>query len=133
MTTTFCSNCGQALPSDTDSPDRQPCSHCGSIDRHYHVEIQDQLEFRESVKYEMVDSTLPSNSKRKKTRVKASAGYEWSRGYGKLVYKEQTIDRRNDLYREFVMDPDSRAIIHQCEEPLSEHWGHGSAKFGDNR
>ena len=38
------------------------------------------------------------------------------------------IDRENDLYKEVVTDPDTGKIIHQCEEPLSEHVGHGSAK-----
>ena len=37
-------------------------------------------------------------------------------------------DRRQDRYKEVVRDPDTSEIIHECEEPLSEHQGHGSAR-----
>jgi hypothetical protein len=38
------------------------------------------------------------------------------------------IDRDNNRYFEMVTDYESGEIIHHCEEPLSEHQGHGSAK-----
>ena len=42
--------------------------------------------------------------------------------------KVQIIDRVNDWYFEEVRDGDTGALIHLCDEPLSEHDGHGSAK-----
>jgi hypothetical protein len=47
---------------------------------------------------------------------------------GKTVLREQVIDRDNDRYFERVTDYDTGEVIHECEEPLSEHRGHGSAK-----
>jgi hypothetical protein len=38
------------------------------------------------------------------------------------------IDREKDLYKEVVKDPDTGEIVHECEEPLSQHIGHGTAK-----
>ena len=41
---------------------------------------------------------------------------------------ERCIDKDNNHYKEIVVDPETGEIIHQCEEPLSEHRGHGSDK-----
>jgi len=38
------------------------------------------------------------------------------------------IDRERDCYLERVTDPQTGAVIHACDEPLSAHWGHGSAR-----
>lgn len=46
----------------------------------------------------------------------------------KVVHHQRLIDRDNDVYRETVTDYESGEIIYHCEEPLSEHQGHGSAK-----
>lgn len=47
---------------------------------------------------------------------------------GKLVYREQVIDREGDRYFERVTDYESGEVIHLNEEPLSAHIGHGTAK-----
>lgn len=52
----------------------------------------------------------------------------WSHDRQKWVHREKTEDRRNNRYTETVMDPDTGEIIHQTDEPLTEHRGHGSAK-----
>ena len=44
---------------------------------------------------------------------------------------ERHIDRDNDHYHEKVTDPETGEIIHESDEPLSEHQGHGSAKTKD--
>jgi len=38
------------------------------------------------------------------------------------------IDKKNDKYKEIVKNKETGEIIHFCEEPLSEHRGHGYAK-----
>jgi hypothetical protein len=55
-------------------------------------------------------------------------GYEWFQSARKWVYKEWIINRRDDHYREVVTDPETGEVLHHCDEPLSEHRGHGSAK-----
>ena len=55
-------------------------------------------------------------------------GYDFFRRGRKWVRKEQVINRRDNLYREVVTDPETGEVIHHCEEPLTEHRGHDSAK-----
>ena len=55
-------------------------------------------------------------------------GHDLQKSTGKWMTKERIIDRQNDKYQEKVTDPETGAVIHHCEEPLSKHWGHGSAK-----
>ena len=38
------------------------------------------------------------------------------------------IDRENDQYQEVVTDPSTGEAVHRCEEPLSQHTGHGDAR-----
>jgi len=64
---------------------------------------------------------------------KAKVKSEGSIKYGKsqktaLVKRVQEIDRENDEYKESVTNAETGEIIHSCEEPLSSHTGHGSAK-----
>ena len=46
----------------------------------------------------------------------------------KFVLREEVIDRDKDVYFEKVTDYEDGRTIHHCEERLSEHKGHGSAK-----
>lgn len=47
---------------------------------------------------------------------------------GTPVRRFKLVDRENDHYEEIVTDLSTGEIIHECNEPLSEHQGHGSAK-----
>lgn len=47
---------------------------------------------------------------------------------GKTMELVQIIDRENDHYKEIVKDPATGEVVHSCEESLSQHRGHGSAK-----
>jgi len=52
----------------------------------------------------------------------------WSYSSEKWIHREKAENRREDRYTEVVRDPDTDEIIHEVDEPLSEHRGHGSAK-----
>jgi hypothetical protein len=41
---------------------------------------------------------------------------------------QRVIDRAKNWYREIVQDPETGQVVHQSDEPLTEHRGHGSAK-----
>lgn len=47
---------------------------------------------------------------------------------GRLVHKERHWDKQSDWYFERITNIQTGEIIHECEEPLSEHRGHGAAK-----
>jgi hypothetical protein len=41
----------------------------------------------------------------------------------------QVFDRAKDWYSKIVTDPETGKILYKFEERLSEHRGHGSAKY----
>jgi hypothetical protein len=47
---------------------------------------------------------------------------------GSVGQHERVMDRNTDWYSETVTMRDTGEVIHRCEEPLSKHQGHGSAK-----
>lgn len=55
-------------------------------------------------------------------------GCDYSKRDKKYMDKERLIDRKNDIYHEKITDKETGQIIHECDEKLSEHFGHGSAK-----
>jgi hypothetical protein len=57
----------------------------------------------------------------------ALRGYEFS-VKGHLMRKERIFDRKNNRYRELVVNSDTGEVVRDVEQPLSEHRGHGSAK-----
>ena len=55
-------------------------------------------------------------------------GDDLQRSTGRWMSLTQTVDRANNWYSKKVMDPRTGEVVHECEEPLSGHRGHGSAK-----
>lgn len=124
-----CSNCGNKFPAEIiQSETSYPCPKCGSTTKRIKIILKDDLQLYDNLKFTSYDPTLPSKTKRKKTQVECFTGTEWSHSRKKMVNKYRLIDRRNDLYIEWVIDPDTGEIIHSCEEPLSHHRGHGDAR-----
>lgn len=122
----FCANCGEPVADDTQSAQRQPCPQCGSTDRNVYVKVADNIKAYDSLRAKQKD---PSKKSKDKVRVDTYAGYEHSYKLNKIVEKKRTIDKNNDRYTELVTDPDTKEIIHKCNEKHSEHRGHGYAKF----
>jgi hypothetical protein len=48
---------------------------------------------------------------------------------GNLMHKERIIDRKNDYYKEKVVNTDTGEVVRDVEHQLSKHTDHGSAKF----
>ena len=70
----------------------------------------------------------PTLNSKKNPRVEFKVGASYSRAKNKWMHREMYVDKRQDQYREVVSDPDTGEVIHQCDEPLSKHRGHGDAK-----
>lgn len=64
----------------------------------------------------------------KKPVLETLSGDDPIRTTGEWAKKERVIDRKNDKYFEHVEHAETGEVIHRCEEPLSKHFGHGSAK-----
>ena len=55
-------------------------------------------------------------------------GDDYSYSKKKYMSKTRIIDRENDHYYENVSDKETGEIVHECDESLKDHLGHGSAK-----
>jgi len=72
--------------------------------------------------------TFKHKNSQGKTLAEGLSGDDLHRKSGKWMKKERLIDRANDRYKEVVTDPETGSVVHQSEEPLSQHRGYGSAK-----
>ncbi len=84
------------------------------------------LDIKESLAGKMKD--ISYNSK-KNPRYEFFEGDDLRKSDSKWVKKSRIVDKNNDKYIEKVVDPETDEVVHHCEEPLSQHFGHGSAKF----
>lgn len=116
-----CSKCGMELAVNSD----EACS-CGHVGREISLSICDSIKVYESLRGEVKNPSFPSN---KNPRIKFIEGDDFWADRQKFVKKSRRIDRGENQYRETITDPHTSEIIRHCEEPLSEHWGHGSAKM----
>ncbi len=69
---------------------------------------------------------VPRNGRRK-APIESRASVVRNRD-GRWVQTSRTINRLDDSYTETVLDQLTGQEIHRCDEPLSAHQGHGSAK-----
>lgn len=91
--------------------------------------LNDGVEVHDSLRGKVKDASLPS---KKNPRVDFFSGDDLRKSDGKWMQKERVLDKDNDYYKEVVVDPETGEEIHHNEEPLSEHFGHGSVKFKKN-
>lgn len=119
-----CSQCQTELSETTDKPflDRKPCPKCGSKSRHFEVLIQNELFFMSKLRMK------GRRGGKGRPFIESVKGDDLFKKINKWMKLERVIDRENDKYRETISDPETGQLIHRCEEPLSQHKGHGSAK-----
>ena len=126
--TVWCGECGEQLDESPSTPieERIPCPNCDSKNRKFGVEINSVVEVRSGLraKARSGEAGKPGGKPWMTTMSEPS----WSRDRQKWLHREKTENRRDDRYTEVVWDPDTGKIVHQCDEPLSEHRGHGSAR-----
>lgn len=122
-----CGACGHALPAEWEATPEAPCPSCGSKARYISLSLVDAVstQVRETLEGKVRNPAYPG---RHKTRKEFSYGADRRNSVGDYVYKEREIDRDADRYRELVRE-ESGEVVRDVEEPLSEHFGHGSAKF----
>jgi len=99
-----------------------PCPKCGGNEREISIVLSDNIEIHEK----LVGKAKHNGSKKPFHEV--VSGDDFHRKSGKWNKKERVIDRDNDRYKEIINDKETGEEIHRCEEPLSKHTGHGSAK-----
>jgi DNA-directed RNA polymerase subunit RPC12/RpoP len=129
--TVWCGGCGRQLeePPSTPAGERIACPDCGSQVRKFGVEITSAVEVRAGVRAKARSGKAGKPGGRPWMTLLSEPS--WSRRYNKWMERLKVEDRRHDRYTEVVRDPDTGEITHECEEPLSEHQGHGSARPRD--
>lgn len=115
----FCKDCGQNLEGLTKEI---ACPACGSKLRLYKKHVHVTSDVRACV----AGKDFEPGRKRHPFQ-EFKAGDSLFRKTGIWNKLERLIDRRNNRYHERITDQDGN-LIHECDEPLDEHWGHGSAK-----
>lgn len=121
---TECANCGEIIDTTNDtSTQRTPCINCGSTARIYHANIIENVQALDGLE---MKGKRPG---KKKPFFEDMSKPDYYHKKKKFVHKERLIDRDNDKYREKITDYQTGKTIHHCEEPLSEHFVHGSEKF----
>ena len=120
-----CMSCGEKLDNSYNLNPNKPCPKCGSKKRNITLTTSDSVEEHDCIKGKVKDPRYPS---KKKVRLEFFQGDDKRKSDGKWMIKERLIDKDNDKYKETVIDPETGEIVHHCEEPLSEHVGHGTAK-----
>jgi hypothetical protein len=71
----------------------------------------------------------PGATKRTGWLIKSRLAFaaQYNRG-GAIAHLERVLDRADDRYRETVTMIHTGEVVHCCDEPLSQHRGHGSAR-----
>src|SRR5262245_17457228 len=119
--------CGKCLAVLIDAPDipveqRTPCPNCGSTVRVFEAEITETAITRESL------GMKARHGASGRPFYEGKSGADLHRATGQWMERDLVIDRENDRYVERVVDPNTGEVVHICEEPLSKHQGHGTAK-----
>jgi hypothetical protein len=110
--------------SDIRPGDRTPCPVCGSLARNIQISVQGTITVHSKLG---LKGRHQGGGRPFKEQV---VGDDLHRKSGKWMRIHRIIDRVKDWYSERVVDPHAGQVIHSCEEPLSKHQGHGSARKG---
>lgn len=115
-----CDNCGQEL-----QETEKICPNCHCHKRTTFLQIREELHLATSERMKVKNNQYPCD---KKLRYDLQQGNVASKvtDNGRANIK-RIIDKDNDYYYEHVEDCNG-VVIHHCEEALSDHFGHGTAK-----
>lgn len=101
---------------------QKPCPSCVSTPRTFFQNLEGRLTFSSKLGFKGM------HSDKGKPFIWGIIGSDLFRKINKWVHLERIFDKEKDHYKEEISDLDAKKIIHRCEEPLSKHRGHGSAK-----
>jgi hypothetical protein len=120
-----CGDCKLSLGEARNEPQRQPCPSCGSTRRIFKCALAETIHLKEMLGMKVRNLSFPG---KQHIRIQQQAGDSYHQASGRWSRMERIIDRENDHYIEKFTDTETGVVTHLCDEPLSEHVGHGSAK-----
>ena len=128
-----CAECGNTVDEPINKQESDPCPHCGSNRRIMDIDHGEEI-VELNIKVQSISKIKdPKQTGRRKIRQERLFGDNLHKESGKWDKKERIIDRENDRYIEKIIDPETGEVIRHCDEPLSEHQGHGYAKKKNNK
>jgi DNA-directed RNA polymerase subunit RPC12/RpoP len=101
---------------------RIPCPKCGDTRRIFNVSITETVELHGDLAF------AHKRKGHKKPIATGKHGDELTRRTGRWAVRTRLIDRENNRYHERVVDKETGEVLHECDEPLTDHVGHGSDK-----
>lgn len=125
MNNITCSDCGNELSSETNSP----CRNCGSTNRNIHLFDHGVGEEHMKLKVKEFDQNR-KNSRHKAIR-ETTVGEDYQRKTETWLNIHMVVDRILNLYKKTLTNPGTGEIVRDVQEPLSEHKGYGAAKNFD--
>ncbi len=119
-----CGTCSAPIdePSDAPSEKRAPCPACGSITRRSNMQFSETVTLHASLGYR------PKSRGKEKPYLEGRTGDDFDHKTGEWMILERIMDRARNWYKALVTDPETGKVVHRCEEPLSQHRDHGSAR-----
>ena len=125
-----CAGCGAILEAGAAAggiASPSSCVNCGSTQQTVRLVFHDEImiKARDRVELKVKDNSFPSKKRVRKELIK---GFDVRVSKGDYVHKEREIDRDNNTYREHITE-ETGEVIHSVSESLTDHFGHGSAKF----
>lgn len=113
-----CHKCGYALDFSG-----QVCPRCGSR----LIFCKESILALDGIKLKKKNKKVFWSKSKKDVYEERTDKWEIFRKTGELQHTVRVEDRLNDQYYEHIETPDGETILH-VEQPLHEHYGHGSAK-----
>ena len=118
-----CFQCGTRVPDIALSQTtRQRCPVCAATERRITIRARDVVSILGDLRYKHRE--LGGRRPRLEGREKDEVRY----ATGRTSHVSRLIDRANDRYFKVVTDSRTGEVLHQCDEPLSEHRDHGAAR-----
>jgi hypothetical protein len=96
---------------------------CGSTRRVFNEHVQTLLTLYQCV---TIKQKRPGF---KKPIQEQTTGAVLTKSSGRFNNKVQIFDRLNDWYYECITEPETGNILYKRDEPLSHHYGRGTARF----
>jgi DNA-directed RNA polymerase subunit RPC12/RpoP len=119
-----CGHCGAPITEDpaTVTEKRAPCPNCGSTKHKFAVQMSATVEAHTKVRMKA------RHGAGGRPFMEQIVGSDFHRNTGIWMRLERVIDRAHDWYRERITNPKTGEVVHESEEPLSQHRDHGAAK-----
>ncbi len=125
MSDVKCRECETIIDEASDLPfeKHSPCPKCGSKSRIVNEHIEDTVIFHGKL------GLKARHGQTGKPFYESISGSDLNHKTGEWMKIERVIDRENDKYKEKIINPKTKEVLRHCEEPLSQHTGHGYAKY----